>query len=127
MKRDRRTIASSPYTEYDTANTVRNKPEPMKPINWEQLFVPNGSLLELIIRGTLMYLVLFAVFRALGRRHVGSLRMLDLLLMVRIADAAQNGMASEYKSKPHFADNCIIPKFPRATTLGHAFAPIRAL
>ncbi len=45
-----------------------------------------------------MYLVLFAALRILGRRHVGSLSMMDLLLMVLIADAAQNAMADEYTS-----------------------------
>ncbi len=45
-----------------------------------------------------MYLSLLVVLRILGRRHVGSLSMMDLLLMVLIADAAQNAMADEYTS-----------------------------
>jgi uncharacterized membrane protein YcaP (DUF421 family) len=67
-------------------------------IDWHHLFVPTESLAELIIRGSMMYLLLFAALRILGRRHVGSLSMMDLLLMVLIADAAQNAMADEYKS-----------------------------
>jgi uncharacterized membrane protein YcaP (DUF421 family) len=67
-------------------------------IDWEALFVPNTSLLELMIRGTIMYWLLLAVLRVLVRRHIGSISLMDLLLMVLIADAAQNAMANEYRS-----------------------------
>jgi uncharacterized membrane protein YcaP (DUF421 family) len=61
------------------------------------MFVPTGSLLELIARGSLMYLLILAGFRVF-RRDAGSLSVSDLLVVVLIADAAQNGMAGEYKS-----------------------------
>ena len=66
-------------------------------LNWHQIFVPTGSLLELVVRGSLMYLLILAGFR-LFRRDAGSLSVSDLLVVVLIADAAQNGMAGEYKS-----------------------------
>ena len=66
-------------------------------IDWRQLFVPTSSLLELFIRGSLMYLLILAGFR-IFRRDPGSLSVSDLLVVVLIADAAQNGMAGEYKS-----------------------------
>src|SRR4029453_5038501 len=66
-------------------------------VNWHQMFVPSGSLLELVVRGSLMYLLILAGFR-LFRREAGSLSVSDLLVVVLIADAAQNGMAGEYKS-----------------------------
>lgn len=66
-------------------------------IDWQQLLVPSGSLLELVLRGSLMYLLILAGFRAF-RREAGSLSVSDLLVVVLIADAAQNGMAGEYKS-----------------------------
>src|SRR4029450_1045434 len=66
-------------------------------VNWHQMFVPSGSLLELVMRGSLMYLMILAGFR-LFRRDAGSLSVSDLLVVVLIADAAQNGMAGEYKS-----------------------------
>jgi uncharacterized membrane protein YcaP (DUF421 family) len=68
-----------------------------EPVNWHQMFVPSGSLLELVVRGSLMYLLILAGFR-LFRREAGSLSVSDLLVVVLIADAAQNGMAGEYKS-----------------------------
>jgi uncharacterized membrane protein YcaP (DUF421 family) len=66
-------------------------------IDWHEMFVPTGSLLELVIRGSLMYLLILAGFRVF-RREAGSLSVSDLLVVVLIADAAQNGMAGEYKS-----------------------------
>ncbi len=32
-------------------------------IDWRKLFVPGGSLFEIVLRGTVMYLVLFAFLR----------------------------------------------------------------
>ena len=66
-------------------------------IDWGAMFVPTGSLLELVVRGSLMYLLILAGFR-IFRRDAGSLSVSDLLVVVLIADAAQNGMAGEYKS-----------------------------
>ncbi len=45
-----------------------------------------------------MYVMLFTLLRVVVRRHVGALSITDLLLIVLIADAAQNGMAGDYKS-----------------------------
>jgi uncharacterized membrane protein YcaP (DUF421 family) len=67
------------------------------PIDWHTMFVPTGNLLELVVRGSLMYLLILAGFRVF-RRDAGSLSVSDLLVVVLIADAAQNGMAGEYKS-----------------------------
>jgi uncharacterized membrane protein YcaP (DUF421 family) len=66
-------------------------------IDWHGMFVPSGSLLELVIRGSLMYLLILAGFR-IFRRDAGSLSVSDVLVVVLIADAAQNGMAGEYRS-----------------------------
>ncbi len=54
--------------------------------------------LELVVRGTLIYWFLFLVFRFIMRRDVGSMAVSDILLLVIIADAAQNAMAAEYRS-----------------------------
>ena len=53
---------------------------------------------ELVLRGTLIYWFLFVLFRFVLRRDAGSLGIADILLIVLIADAAQNGMAGEYTS-----------------------------
>ena len=61
------------------------------------MFVPTESILEVIIRGTIMFLGMFALLRVF-RRQSGSVGIADLLVIVVIADAAQNGMAGESKS-----------------------------
>jgi uncharacterized membrane protein YcaP (DUF421 family) len=66
-------------------------------IDWRQILTPTGSLPELVIRASLMYLLILAGFRVF-RRDAGSLSVSDLLVVVLIADAAQNGMAGEYRS-----------------------------
>jgi uncharacterized membrane protein YcaP (DUF421 family) len=45
-----------------------------------------------------MYLALFAILRFVLNRQAGAVGITDLLVLVLIADAAQNGMASDYKS-----------------------------
>ena len=66
-------------------------------IDWHELLVPSGNVLELVLRVSAMYLLILAGFRVF-RREAGSLSVSDLLVVVLIADAAQNGMAGEYKS-----------------------------
>jgi uncharacterized membrane protein YcaP (DUF421 family) len=66
-------------------------------IDWQALFVPSLHVGEVVLRGTLVYLFLFFLFRVL-RREAGDLGISDLLVVVLIADAAQNAMASEYRS-----------------------------
>lgn len=66
-------------------------------IDWQQMFVPEQSILSMVVRGTIMYLGMFALLR-IFRRQAGSVSIADLLLIVIIADAAQNGMAGEAKS-----------------------------
>jgi uncharacterized membrane protein YcaP (DUF421 family) len=66
-------------------------------VDWKSLFVPTTSVAETFIRGTVVYLLLFFVLRFL-RRETGAIGITDLLVIVIIADAAQNAMAGEYKS-----------------------------
>ncbi|MGC4084498.1 MAG: DUF421 domain-containing protein [Vicinamibacterales bacterium] len=65
--------------------------------DWHEMFVPSGSIAELVIRTSVMYLLILAGFRVF-RRDAGSLSVSDLFVVVLIADAAQNGMAGEYRS-----------------------------
>jgi uncharacterized membrane protein YcaP (DUF421 family) len=61
------------------------------------MFVPKESLLEIVLRGTIMYLGMYVLLRVF-RRQAGSVGIADLLVIVVIADAAQNGMAGDSKS-----------------------------
>lgn len=67
-------------------------------MSWHELFALQGSPLEPIIRGTIMYLSLFVLFRVVIRRRIGAVGMSDILLVVIIADAAQSGLSGEARS-----------------------------
>jgi uncharacterized membrane protein YcaP (DUF421 family) len=67
-------------------------------MDWSELFGFSVSPLELIVRGSAMYLFLFVLFRVVVKRRVGSIGMADILILVIVADAAQNGMSGDYKS-----------------------------
>lgn len=67
-------------------------------MDWSELFGLSVSPWELIVRGSAMYLFLFVVFRVVVKRRVGAVGMGDILVLVIVADAAQNGMSGEYRS-----------------------------
>jgi uncharacterized membrane protein YcaP (DUF421 family) len=62
------------------------------------LFELTVDPMELIVRGTLIYWFLFLLLRFVLRRDIGSVGLADVLLLVLIADAAQNAMAGGYES-----------------------------
>ncbi|WP_373376415.1 DUF421 domain-containing protein [Cupriavidus nantongensis] len=63
--------------------------------DWREALFFTISPLEIIVRGTVMYWSLFLLFRFVVRRDIGSMGIADLLLVVIVADAAQNGMAGQ--------------------------------
>lgn len=65
---------------------------------WHDVFVPTHSILEMFVRGSIMYLAIFLLLRFVLKRQTGGLSTPDILLIVLLADAAQNGMANEYRS-----------------------------
>ena len=69
----------------------------MPPIKWDQLFIFTVSPLELFIRGTIVYLLVFVLMRVF-RREPGTVGIADLLMVVLIADASQNAMSKDYQS-----------------------------
>jgi uncharacterized membrane protein YcaP (DUF421 family) len=70
----------------------------MKGIEWAKMFMPDANPVEIFIRGSIIYLSLFLLLRYVLRREAGTLGLTDLLVIVLLADAAQNGMAGEYQS-----------------------------
>lgn len=64
---------------------------------WSTTFHLTVSPLEIFVRGSIIYLVLFFVLIRF-RRPAGGLGASDLLLLVLMADAAQNAMSADYKS-----------------------------
>lgn len=67
-------------------------------MDWSEIFGVAVSPLELIVRGSAMYLFLFVLFRVVVRRRIGAVGIADILILVIVADAAQNGMSGEYRT-----------------------------
>lgn len=67
-------------------------------VEWQTLLAPSTPPLEIFVRGTVMYLALFALLRIVLKRQSGTLGVSDLLVIVLLADASQNGMAGDYSS-----------------------------
>lgn len=67
-------------------------------MDWGNVFGVHMPLLELVVRGSVIYWFLFLVFRFVLHRDTGNLGVADMLLVVIVADAAQNGMTGEYTS-----------------------------
>lgn len=63
-----------------------------------ELFAVRMPVAEIIVRASAVYWFLFLVFRFVIRRDIGALGIADVLLLVILADAAQNAMAGGYKS-----------------------------
>lgn len=67
-------------------------------VDWVALFSPSIGITNVVIRGSIMYLVLFAILRFIARRQSGTFGAADLLVIVLIADAAQNALGKDYES-----------------------------
>lgn len=72
-------------------------------VDWGEMFGLSVSPLDPIVRGTIMYLLLFALFRVVIRRRIGAIGIGDILLVVIIADAAEAGLSGDAKSITHSA------------------------
>ena len=66
-------------------------------VDFAELFRLDDPL-ELFVRGSAVYWFLFLLFRIVLRRDVGSIGIADVLVLVLVADAAQNAMAGGYES-----------------------------
>ena len=62
------------------------------------LFRVEMPVWEIVIRGSAIYLSLFAIFRFVVHRDVGAVGIADILVIVLVADAAQNAMSGEYRT-----------------------------
>ncbi len=68
--------------------------------NWGELFRLSTPIAETFVRGTVMFLMLFAMMRVTGKREAGAHSLTDLLVVVLVAEAAANGLAGEYRGIP---------------------------
>lgn len=64
-------------------------------LDWAEILTPSVALLELFVRGTLVFLGLMLLLRVLGQREAGGLGLTDLLVVVLVVDAASAGLTGE--------------------------------
>ncbi len=69
-------------------------------VDWGKVLLPDTPLLEIFVRGSVLYLAIFFLLRVVLKRESGGMGITDLLVIVLIADAAQNAMADDYSSIP---------------------------
>jgi uncharacterized membrane protein YcaP (DUF421 family) len=72
----------------------------MLDVDWASVLSFGTPLGEILVRGTLTYLALFALLRVTLKREASTLGLTNLLVVVLIADAAQNAMADDYRTIP---------------------------
>lgn len=64
-------------------------------VDWEKLFVPQMSLLEILIRGTFTYVVLCLLLRVVLKRQAGKVSMSDLLVVTIVAGVCRNPLIKD--------------------------------
>lgn len=69
-------------------------------VDWAKMFVPDTPIIEILLRGSIVYFFIFLLLRFVLKRQAGAVGITDLLVVVLIADAAQNAMADDYHSIP---------------------------
>ncbi len=68
------------------------------PDKWSDVFIPATPMFEIFVRGSIIYLFLYFALRGILKRETAGVGISDVLVIVLIADAVQNGMAGTYNS-----------------------------
>ncbi|WP_398471895.1 DUF421 domain-containing protein [Tardiphaga sp.] len=61
-------------------------------IDWSSILVPQNSIAEVILRGTLIYFLLFFILRFFLNRQAGAVGIPDLLVVVLIVEATTDAL-----------------------------------
>ncbi len=74
--------------------TFFNKVKRMKllPDNWQDIFIPEYPLVELIVRGVILYFFILFMLRILTRRTTGELTAMDLVFILLLTEAAAHSL-----------------------------------
>ena len=62
------------------------------------MWVPQVAVLELIIRGVIVYLALFMLLRFIGKKHVGELSPFDLVVLLIISETVDGSLIGDDRS-----------------------------
>lgn len=61
-------------------------------VSWPAALVPSVNVLELVVRGVVVYVALLAALRIFGKREVGQFTLYDLVFVLLVANALQPAM-----------------------------------
>jgi uncharacterized membrane protein YcaP (DUF421 family) len=64
-------------------------------IDWERLVMPQMSLLEILLRGSLVYLGLCLLLRVVLKRQAGKVSLSDLLVVTLVAGVCRNPLVKD--------------------------------
>lgn len=67
-------------------------------VDWEGMFTPARSALEMIVRATIMYFLIVALLKVVVKRQTGGVGRTDILVIVLIAEIAGPGFTADYVS-----------------------------
>ena len=67
-------------------------------VDWAAIFTPELSIAELLVRGVVMYLIVFALLRLVLRRQVGGIGTSDILVLVLVSEVAGQGFLPDSRS-----------------------------
>jgi uncharacterized membrane protein YcaP (DUF421 family) len=70
----------------------------MGDIDWSGLFIGSAAVVETMVRGTVIYLALFAAIRLIPRRTMGGVGPSDILIIVLASEAVSEGLAGRAES-----------------------------
>jgi uncharacterized membrane protein YcaP (DUF421 family) len=68
--------------------------------DWAAVFQTDVPIFELIVRGTVLYFVVFIILRSTLRRSAGELSMLDFIFVLLVANGAADAMTGGATSIP---------------------------
>jgi uncharacterized membrane protein YcaP (DUF421 family) len=68
------------------------------PVDWGKVFSIDLPMLEIFVRGTVMYLTVFSILRLSGRRLMGELAMVDFIFVLFLAIVADRAMMGDQTS-----------------------------
>ncbi len=68
----------------------------LMPSDWGDVLLPHAPIVELLVRGTVLYIFLLAALRVFGRRQLSRLGLSDILVVFLLATAVRNGLTGRY-------------------------------
>jgi uncharacterized membrane protein YcaP (DUF421 family) len=69
-------------------------------VDWSKLFVPKLSLLEIVLRGMIIYVGLCLLLRIVLKRQAGKVSLSDLLVVTLVAGICRNPLVADAYSVP---------------------------